>query len=422
MGSLSKIAFRNVVRHRGRSWVTVSSIAFGAAAIIFAGGFFEDIYVKLREALIWNQWGHITVYRKGYRETGRGRPIEWLIDNPEAVQRLSESVDGVKGVSPFLEIAGLLTDGESSVAFIGEGVNPDRVFMNRLSAASSHRGVLKLLNQGNVIERGTGLEAGHPLGVLLGRGLAQALGADVGDEYTLLSRTAGGSLTGLNVRVRGIYYSTSKLADDNSLKISLPAAQSLVRVGGGVTGFRIYLDETGRTAAVQTALNRVFTENGLPLETEPWSAKADFYFSMREILRRLFFVLNIVIVSIVILSIFNTVNMNVYERTVEIGTLMAMGSSRAKILRLFVAEGLILGVGGVLAGATVGTAVTALVGKIGIVMPASVGMSVGWLSQPAVRLKPLLLAAALSVVTAFFGALIPAFGASRLEIAAALRQ
>ena len=61
---IAKIAIRNIFRHKTRSLITLSTICFGGMALIFAGGFFEDIFYKIRE--IYNQahTGHIQIVKK----------------------------------------------------------------------------------------------------------------------------------------------------------------------------------------------------------------------------------------------------------------------------------------------------------------------------------------------------------------------
>ena len=69
------IAFRNIFRHKTRSLITLSTIVFGCVALIFAGGFFEDVYFKMRESYIKSYTGHIQIFKKGFLEHGEPSPI-----------------------------------------------------------------------------------------------------------------------------------------------------------------------------------------------------------------------------------------------------------------------------------------------------------------------------------------------------------
>ena len=76
-------ALRNVFRHRVRSAATLAAISMGVAGLILAGGFVQDIFIQLGEAVIHSQSGHIQIVRKGYRAGRTRSPESYLIDQPE---------------------------------------------------------------------------------------------------------------------------------------------------------------------------------------------------------------------------------------------------------------------------------------------------------------------------------------------------
>ena len=86
-GIFQRLAFalRNVFRQRVRSAGTLAAIGLGVAGLILAGGFVQDIFIQLGEAVIHSQSGHIQVARKGYREGRIRAPESFLIDRPDDV-------------------------------------------------------------------------------------------------------------------------------------------------------------------------------------------------------------------------------------------------------------------------------------------------------------------------------------------------
>src|SRR5207237_10548746 len=82
-----RLALRNVLRQRSRSTIALSAIALGVTAMIVAGGFIQDVYVQFAESIIHSQYGHIQIYMKGYAARGTQHPMDYIIADPESVNR-----------------------------------------------------------------------------------------------------------------------------------------------------------------------------------------------------------------------------------------------------------------------------------------------------------------------------------------------
>ena len=132
-------------------------------------------------------------------------------------------------------------------------------------------------------------------------------------------------------------------------------------------------------------------------------------------------VVKFIIGLIIVLTISNTQTMSVLERTREIGTSLAIGLRRGVVLRLFLAEGVLIGALGGLLGALLGYALGAVVSAIGIPMPPPPGMARGYVGQ--ILIEPSLAGEALllALTTTLLASLMPAWKASRMNIVDALR-
>jgi putative ABC transport system permease protein len=166
----ARLAFRNILRHRTRSAIAIVAIAFGVVSLLLAGGFIEWIYWALREAAIQTGLGHVHVVKKGYQENGAADPFRYLLPDASADLATLEASPEVKVVAPRLEFNGLVSHGDSTLSFVGEGVDPDRE---------------KVLSRVLHVPRGEPLSAGDPNGVLLGVGLAEHLQVGPGDPLVL---------------------------------------------------------------------------------------------------------------------------------------------------------------------------------------------------------------------------------------------
>lgn len=418
-----KVALRNVFRHRSRSIITLSAIAFGCAALIFVGSFFEDVFFKMRESYIQAHTGHIQIYTKGFFEKGRLEPYSYIIKNPNEIISMVKGIKGIKFVTKRLEFSGLISTGENSISFIGQGFEPKHERMIINYAGSDVKQMTKDLSMSaGIVVSGEPLTENENDGysVVLGKGLASSLGAKTGDSLVLLANTVNGSINALDITVKGLFSTSSKIFDDHMLRMPLLTAQKLLRTDSALS-LVIMLNKTEDTLRVKKDLERLFAEKNLDLELKTWDELTDFYTKTVELFNRFFFIIKAVITIIVILSIYNTMNMAVLERISEIGTIMAMGTKRSGVLGLFLCEGMALGTIGGIIGIFSGIIITTLVARTGIPMPPPPGASLPWLSEPKITFSTLLLAFFLAIVTALISSLYPAYKASRLEIADALR-
>jgi putative ABC transport system permease protein len=409
-----RLAFRNIFRNRVRSAITLAAISFGCISLILAGGFFQDTFLRMREAYIHAHLGHIQVYQKGYMEKGNSRPFDFLIKNPENIEKLIASIDHVQYVTPRINFSALVSTGETTMSVMAQGIDPEGE--NKMNVITEIEGVSTSL----AFSKGTGLAKSDMFEVNVGRGLAKGIDLDVGNPLILLSNTIGGSLNGMDVTVKGIFYTASEEYDNYTMRLPIPLARKLLQTDAAQT-LVVVLDKTDNTDPVLRQLTELFREKNLSLELKPWYEMADFYNKTVDLYGRQFLVLKIIIAVIVILSIFNTISMSVWERTKEIGTIMAMGFKKWEIMRLFLLEGFVLGVIGGILGTLGGCILAYVISLVGIPMPPPPGSTTAWTASiqlvPSVILTSLLISIVAALVSSFY----PSYKASRLIIADALR-
>jgi len=400
------IVLRNLFRHWGRTFSALTAIVFGVIALLIASGFIDWIYWAMRETTIQSRLGHIQVMRPGFLVRGSSDPFGYLLPEQSPVLEELETAPGVQAVTPRLSFTGLISHGEATMSFLGEGVQPD-----------TEARVSRQLE----IVSGEGLSPNDERTVLLGRGLAGALGVTPGDTVVLLATTASGGINAIELRVRGVFQTTTKAYDDVALRVPIGAARELIRADGSHV-WVVLLDKTERTGAMVKTLHARFPSASSGLEFVPWYDQADFYNKTVRLFSRQVRVVWILIAVVIVLSISNTMIMSVMERTREIGTLMALGFRRARILRQFVAEGLALGAIGGAVGLTVGVFLAQLISKIGIPMPPPPGMAMGFTGEVTVSWPLAVEALVFALLTSMIASVYPAWKASRLEIVDALRH
>jgi len=397
------LAIRNLRRNPGRSFVAIFTVSSGVIAFLLAGGFIGWIFEQMREGAIHSQFGHAQIVRPGYFEKGIADPYAFLLPAQPAALESIEKIPGFQSVAPRLAFSGLISRGEITVSFIGEGVDPVRE---------------KPISSRVQILGGQDLAAADAREVLLGEGLATSLGAAPGDRVVLLATAANGGASAIELTVAGTFATYSKEYDDSALRLPIGSARKLMRVAGA-TSWIVLLDHTEQTEQfIQAA------RTGLPaseFEVVPWIALADFYNKTEALFSKQVNVVKIIIGLIIILTISNTLTMSVLERTTEIGTSLAVGVRGGGVMRLFIIEGVLIGVAGGLAGVILGYLLALIISTIGIPMPPPPGMAHGFIGQIVVTPALAIDAVVLALVTTLLASAFPAWRAGRMNIVDALR-
>ena len=397
------IAFRNVTRQRRRSAVGIAAVAFGVIALLEAGGFIEWAMTGMREGTIHSRLGHLQIVRQGYYESGFADPFEYLLPDNSPVFEKLQGMPGVVVITPRLNFTGLVSIGDTTVSFIGEGMDPLKE---------------EALNRSTLITAGKAMSSDDPAGVVVGEGLAANLGVKVGDRIVLLANTGHGGINGSEGTVRGFFSTATKAYDDAALRLPLPMAQKLLRVSGSHV-WAILLNETSATQSQAAAMAPLLAPQKLQLV--PWYELADFYNKTAALFAKQVAFMKLIIGLIIVMCISNTLTMSVMERTAEIGTAMALGIKRRNILQQFIAEGLVIGVIGCVVGVIGGIALAKLISAIGIPMSPPPGLTRKLVGE--ILLTPQIVAdaAVLAIVTSTLAAIYPAFKGARMIIVDALR-
>jgi len=401
---LFKLGIRNVFRHRGRTLMTLASIAFGVAALILAGGFIEDTIVETGESMIRSSTGHLQVARKGYWQYGARSPEKYLMENPEILRRELTAIPGVDDVMLRIGFSGLLGNGRTDWSIVGEGVEPARE---------------KRLASYITVVAGRRLANSDAFGMMIGQGVAKALKLKPGDPVTLLVSTAGGATNLLEFQVIGVFQTFSKDYDARAVRIPLAAAQDLLATPGAHTAV-VLLKNTRDTERVAGSMSDKLNHQGYEMKT--WVELNTFYVQTVTLYRQQFGFLVVIILAMLLMSVSNTVNMSIFERASEFGTMMALGDRSSRVFSLVVIESFWLGLLGASGGVVLGIALAKAISLVGIPMPPPPNADQGYISHILVVPNVIALSFIVGILAAVFASLRPARTISHKLIAEALRE
>ena len=399
-----KLAIRNLRRHKARSALTLGAIALGTVALILSGGFVEDIFIQLREATIHSQLGHLQVFKRGYLTQGRRAPFQFMIQDPDRMISDLRQMPEVIDVMPRVNFSGLLNNRRTSYPIIGEGVDAEKEMQ---------------LSKYIIIREGRHLSSKEPYGIMLGSGVASALNLRVGDDVTLLLNTSEGALNTLDLQIVGVFQTLSKDYDDRAVRIPVLAAWELL--GTKSSHSLVVALKDSRATDEVAALVRDQLPAG-EFEAKTWYQLSDFYQKTVDLYQRHFGVLRLIILGMVLLSVANSINMNIHERTGEFGTLMALGHHRRRVFALVMAESVVLGFVGGMIGILLGSGLALLISSIGIPMPPMPNTELAYIAY--IRLVPaeVGLGFLVAMAASIFAAILPGIKVSRLPIVYALSK
>jgi putative ABC transport system permease protein len=354
------LAVRNLLRHKRRTLLTASALVLGIAIMILGRAWNAATARAVVEPAKLSTLGHVQVYAAdaAAQEGGEISFIEpqnnyRLIPHPRGV------IETVLRREPRLEagmarlmIGALLSSGDVSMEGLLIGIDP------RARAA-----VYPALE----LREGRFFEPGEK-GVLLNRGVAKKLGVGVGGTVVALGTTADGRLSGVKLKVTGIWMVRGLDAYEwGSCFADIAAVQEILDAGDAA-GVLIFRQRDGDlpSAPVAASVSAILEKAGIRARAYTWEDMGGPFLGGMIVTRFVGGILHLVLAVIAAAGVLNTALMSVFERTREIGTIRAVGARRSRVVSLFLLEGLFLGLTGALGGAVLGAGLVQYFARHGI--------------------------------------------------------
>ena len=428
MLNILKIAVRNLTRFGRRTLLTASLITLGIVGVLLfvaVSGSFKSIMIgQFTDSML----GHLEVHRRGYVASIDSLPLN-LNMQPAMVAKVEEALKGMDAVEAYsrrIKLGAMFSNFTETTSIRINGVE-----------AADEVATTPLLPGRVVGEKRPGALV-NPGEVLVPELIARGMKVKLGDPVVLVATNRDGSVNGKTFTVGGILQSASGPSGKDGY-ITVQDARTLLRMSEPeVSEIAIRLKNPAlldqASAQLSKELSALTGQNagapskagggmkaggpGAGLEVHTWADLSPFSNIVR-MLDLLALFIKIMMVSIVLIAVMNVMVMAVYERIREIGTIAAIGTPPRRILSLFLAEGLLLGIGGAALGAAISLA------AIYALNVWKVSVTFGQQAQPIVlspAVSPLDIAAiaALVVLMALLASLQPAWKASRMDPVAAL--
>ena len=270
--------------------------------------------------------------------------IEGSLNDWRAVRQAALKEPGVQAAVPYIEQQSMLANGVHVLGATVRGVQPD--------AERKATGLAQRLKAGRLED----LEAGQ-YHIILGSALARELHAKVGGQVVLIAPEGTATPTGVVPRMRrflvtGIFESGMYEFDRGLALVHIADAAKLYRLGDRVSGIRLALEDPLKapTAVVQLAKSL-----GGGFYVSDWTRNHINFFRSIELTKSMMFVILLMIVAVAAFNIVATLVMIVKEKQTDIAILRTLGAGPPNILATFAIQGVVIGLGGTLLGAALGT-------------------------------------------------------------------
>jgi lipoprotein-releasing system permease protein len=395
--------------------VSIAGITLGVAALIgtvgIMTGFKEDIQAK-----ILGTTAHIIVQDR----------IKDGMSDYDPVTKQVVTVPGVVAATPFVLKQVLLTTQTGVQGIVIRGIDPQREGTVTELAKNLSTGQLADLSRPVKVKQSPiddptspAVETEKP-GIILGKELALRLGVFVGDTVNVVSPVGPISAIGMVPKIRtfalvALFQSGMYEYDSSLAYIDLAEAQKFFNMGQTVTGIEIKVMDVFRAAETARSVEQSL---GFAYGARDWMQMNRNLFSALKLEKTMMFLLLVLITIVASFNIVSTLTMIVTEKQKEIAILKAMGATRKSIRRIFMLNGLIIGLSGTAIGIPLGYAFLWLIQTFWTFDP-----SVYYISRIPVHVQAtdVFLVAGSAIVISFAATVYPSLQAAKLEPVAALR-
>lgn len=375
------------------TYISVIGVMLGSAALIIAlsilGGFEKTITEKLVGFA-----SHVKV--QGFQGQ--------LFDSYRAdLLKMKQEIPGISAITPFV----------GKEALIRSKTKIDGIFVNGVDLETDFSETKDQIVEGKYSLRGNG--TGSLTEIVIGKKLANKLNVNIGDKIIIQGIT--GLPNPLNMprvfqfTVSGIFETGMSEYDDMNVYISLQSAQLLFNYGNSVSGYSLKINDANKAQEISTNIMRVM---GYPYYSRTIFQIYRNFFNWIELQKKPIPLVLGLIIAVATFNIIGTLLMVVMEKTNEIGVLRAMGATTHSIRKIFVMEGLFIGLFGTLLGNIVAFVLCYIQQESRIL---SLPSGIYYMDSVPIHMQweQFALVSVISLILCFFSTLIPAFVASKLN-------
>jgi putative ABC transport system permease protein len=408
MNNILKISYRNLKRNHRRTLLTASLITLGVVFVLvytaLSGSFKSYMIGQITDSSM----GHIQIHKKGFVASVENLPLDKNL-NQKALEYIEPFLTTSKYVQSFsyrIKFGGTFSNFVSTTNIRLNAIDPSKEF-ETLPALKDRLVDFSQLQKG---------------GIIVPELIAKGMNVKKDDPIVLVANNKKGSVNGINLKVAGLVERISGPGGRDGY-IHIDDAKKVLRIKGvEVSEIVVRLKDNSHLKDAVKELSPLLeklNKKGKPaFEMHTWEKLSPFY-NIVKMLDIMNIAIQIILVSIVLISILNVMIMSVYERIKEIGTIAAMGTPPKTIVKLFLAEGLILGIFGAILGSVISLLI--VFGLDAAQITYSFGRQSDLILAPVLTLSQVVGVSFIVIIISLIASISPAIKASRLDPVEALR-
>lgn len=405
---LMALAFRVLWRSRSRTFITLASLVFGQVMMILAFGFVRNLHVMLPDQVCRAASGHVQILHPDYLRTQKPAAV---LPEPFSLAKLQAIAPRVTGERPRVTLFGFIEHDNDRQMVIARGVDPAREVQPLLVAGENIPLEPKPFG---------------PYPIYIGKDVAAALKVGPSDYVVWHYITTAGTLDNIQCQVVGVVDEGVPDRNRRTLVIHVTTGRKLLDIGEGCHEQQVFVDDARASDEVAAALQKGL---GSGVQVAVWT---EFNPQLRRTMRVSYsqtMVVAFIVVVVILFGIGSTVSMSASERIREFGLFGVLGMGPRTLFGYVLCEGLVVGLSTLLVSSVIVTALLLWMGSHGIDLTPMAGerivldgVLIDMRMKPSPSLYDILRAVAMVLGASVCAAFVPAWRASRLQPAQALRN
>jgi len=318
---LRRLAWRNLWRHKRRTFIMLAAVGLGAWFMLFTAAFVRGMIEQQLHDAIFTLTGHVQIHHAKYRDDPA---IEHSMGLPEkALTKILDAAPVSQWSSRVRLPAVIISERESRGTTL-VGIDP------------RHETGLSFI--GEPVKIGRNLESVDDDGIIIGRRMAERLQTRIGRRIVIMAQDADGEVADRGFRIVGLFTAELEATETSYVFTGRKVTQKMLKMGDRISEIELITQSRERLDGLTNQLRKAAPE----LETKDWKELQPLLVATVEFYDAFMIIWYLIVFLAMSFGLVNTLLMAVFERTRELGLFQALGMRPRFIVGQVMIESLIL--------------------------------------------------------------------------------